>query len=88
MDIQHLPGKDNIVADCISRSTVKAVSHGIDYTAMAVAQIEDEDEQAYPTAITNLQLKDMPVYPNGPELLCDREVCVTRSKETGKPVAK
>ena len=70
-DIQHLPGKDNVVADCLSRSTVNTVLLGIDYTAMAAAQIKDEDVQAYPTAITNLQLNNIPVYPNGPELLCD-----------------
>ena len=70
-DIQHLLGKDNVVADCLSRSTVNTVSLGIDCTAMAAAQIEDEDVQAYPTAITNLQLNNIPVYPNGPELLWD-----------------
>ena len=70
-DIQHLPGKYNVVTDCPSRSTVNAVSLGIDYTAMAASQTEDEDVQAYPTAITNLQLKNMPVYPNCHELLCD-----------------
>ena len=63
-DIQHLPGKDNVVADCLSYSTINAVSLGRDYTTMEAAQIEDEDVQACPTAITNLYLKNMPVYPN------------------------
>ena len=31
----------------------------------------DEDVQEYPIAITNLQLKNILVYPNGPGLLCD-----------------
>ena len=55
-DIQHLPGKDNVVVDCLSRSPVYAVSLGINYTAMAAAQTEDADVQAYLTTITNIQL--------------------------------
>ena len=46
---------------------------------MAAAQIDDEDVQTYSTAITNLQLKSMPVYPNGPELLCDISAGLPRS---------
>ena len=38
---------------------------------MAAAQIKDEDVLAYPITITNQQLKNMPVYSNGPELFCD-----------------
>ena len=68
--IQCLPGKDNVVADCLLCSTLNTVSLGIDYTAMADGQIEDEDVQAYATAITNLQLKNMSVFPNVHELLC------------------
>ena len=72
-DIQHFPGKDNVVSDCLSRSTVNTVSFVIYYTTMAATQLDDEAVQAYPTAITDLQLKNMHVYPNGPELLCDTE---------------
>ena len=46
MDIQHLPGKDNVVADCLSCSTVNAVSLEIYYMAIAAAQIEDTYIQA------------------------------------------
>ena len=44
---------------------------GIDYTAMAAAQIVSEEIQAYRTAIANLQFADMPVCQTGPILLCD-----------------
>ena len=38
-DIAHVSGKNNIVADCLSRSrATNAVSFGIDYIAMARAQ--------------------------------------------------
>ena len=76
-DIKHLPGKDNVVADCLSRAAVDNVSVGIDYTALASAQMEDEDTQAYRTAITNLKIVSMPITPTGPTLLCD--------VSTGKP---
>ena len=76
-DIKHLPGKDNVVADCLSRAAVDNVSVGIDYTALASAQMEDKDTQAYRTAITNLKIVSMPITPTGPTLLCD--------VSTGKP---
>ncbi|KAJ8387825.1 hypothetical protein AAFF_G00149740 [Aldrovandia affinis] len=34
-DIQHVAGKDNVVADCLSRSIVDAVNLGVDYRQMA-----------------------------------------------------
>ena len=57
----HLADKNNVVADCLSRAIIDIVSIGIDYTAMAKAQIASEEIQAYRTAITNLMLADMPV---------------------------
>ena len=57
-DIRHITGKKNVVADCLSRavteSKISAVSLGIDYPAMAMAQISSADVQAYNTALTNL----------------------------------
>ena len=44
---------------------------GIVYTAMVAAQKASEDIQVYRTAITTLQLADMPVCKAGPVLLCD-----------------
>ena len=60
-DIEHISGKDNVVADCLSRAAISNVSMGIDYTAMAAVQVVSEEIQAYRSAITNLQLADMPV---------------------------
>ena len=38
---------------------------------MAQAQHASLELQAYPTAITNMQLANMPLHPSGPVLLCD-----------------
>ena len=46
-DIRHIYGKKNVVADCLSRavtvSDINAVSLGIDYPAMAMAQTSSAD---------------------------------------------
>lgn len=46
-DIRHVRGKDNHVADALSRPTFNAVLEGVDYAAMAVSQQNDPDVQAY-----------------------------------------
>ena len=70
-NIEHVSGKLNVVADCLSRSSINKVSLGIDFVAMARAQIDSEEIQSYRTAITGLKLADMPVSNLGPVLLCD-----------------
>ena len=70
-NIAHVSGKLNVVADCLSRSSINKVSLGIDFVAMARAQIDSEEIQSYRTAITGLKLADMPVSNLGPVLLCD-----------------
>ena len=66
-------GKDNHVADALSRASVNAVIlEGVDYAAMAASQKNDPDVHAYRTAITGLhQLEDIPFGPNNVTLLCD-----------------
>ena len=70
-DIQHVQGKDNSVADTLSRATIADVQLGIDYSAMAVAQQQDAEVQAYRTATSSLQLRDIPFGTQGITLLCD-----------------
>ena len=60
-DIEHISGKDNVVANCLSRAAIRNVSMGIYYAVMASAQVISENIQGYRTAITNHQLADMPV---------------------------
>ena len=70
-DIRHVQGKDNHVADALSRTTINALHQGVDYAAMAASQREDPNVQAYRTAITRLRLEDVCFGPNGETLLCD-----------------
>ena len=75
-DIRHISGKDNVVADCLSRNTTGTntldnVVLGIDYAAMARAQTQDTDVQAFQTAITGLTIRPIQIHNSGPVLLCD-----------------
>jgi cleavage and polyadenylation specificity factor subunit 1 len=74
-DIRHIAGKDNMVADCFSRTPshipCDSISIGLDYSAIAAAQKTSKDIQAYKTAITGLRLRMMTMSNDGPELLCD-----------------
>ena len=77
-DIQHISGKDNVVADCLSRASINNITLGVDYAEMAAAQAVSDDIQSYRTAITDLKLADMPVCDSGPVLLCDISTGVAR----------
>ena len=72
-DIRHVAGKDNCVADALSRSVINSVTTeiDIDYSAMAAAQLEDPEIAAYRTAISGLTLEDVPFGCSGTTLLCD-----------------
>ncbi|CAI5657440.1 unnamed protein product [Oreochromis niloticus] len=70
-DIQHVAGKSNCVADCLSRALVSPVYVGIDFDAMAADQRADPDVLALRSEQTGLVLEDRPVGNGGPSLLCD-----------------
>ena len=69
-DIKHLSGKVNVVADCLSRSSMNNISLGIDYTTMAQAQHASLELQHIQQ---QLQTCSSPTFPHssGPVLLCD-----------------
>ena len=72
VDIRHVAGKDNVVADALSRAAISAINGGINSSALATAQFADPVGMvACRTAITGLQLKDIPFGPNNTTLLCD-----------------
>ena len=77
-DIRHVSGKDNAVADCLSRVVVGAVHLGLDYTQMAADQASDADIQAYRTAVGGLRLADVPFGDDGTTLLCDVSLALPR----------
>ena len=70
-DIQHVAGKYNQVADCLSRAHISPVHLGIDYAAMAADQSTDPELQAFQTSVTGLRLEDVAFHDSGVTLLCD-----------------
>ena len=56
-DIQHIEGKNNVVADALSRTVQAIGAEGIDYVAMAINQQSDNDLQNLQTTSTGLRLK-------------------------------
>ena len=66
-----MQGKDNPVADILSRASIAEVQLGIDYNSMATAQQQDAEVQAYRTATSSLQLENIPFGTQGVTLLCD-----------------
>jgi hypothetical protein len=72
--IRHIAGKDNHVADALSRSSICALHTeiGVDYTAMAAAQRSDKEDMAsYGRGTTGLRLQQIPFGDVGDTLLCD-----------------
>ena len=70
-DLQHVAGKDNQVADCLSRAVVEAVHLGLDYNCIAADQTTDPDVQLLRTSTTGLKIEDVVFSDAGTTLLCD-----------------
>ncbi len=70
-DIQHVAGKDNFVADCLSWAVTGSIHLGLDYAAMAGDQATDSDVQHYGMAPTVLRLEDVVFDSADAALLCD-----------------
>ena len=65
MDIRHVAGKDNMVLVILSCAAISAISGGINFSALAAAQLMDPINMAACwTAITGLQIGDIPFGPN------------------------
>ncbi len=84
-DVRHVHGRDNAVADALSRvelsvnqvcGSVDALD--LDLVNMAQAQQEDAGVQAYRTAITGLVLADLPIPGTNTTLLCDTSLGTPR----------
>ena len=58
--------------------SINTVQPGLDYQAMASAQADDPDVQAYRMAITSLRFKDVPFANGTSTLLCDVSTGVPR----------
>ena len=84
-DVRHVHGRDNAVADALSR--VELGTHpvcmaagrpSLDLLSMAQAQQADAEVQAYRTAITGLVLADVPLPGTDTTLLCDTSTGTAR----------
>ena len=70
-DIQHIAGKDNVVADALSRVSLSALQEGIDYVDLAQAQAADSEIQSLRKTSTTLLVKEVPIPNSRHPLLCD-----------------
>ena len=72
-DIRHIDGKENYVADALSRPVLSSIQLelGVDYAAMAVAQQTDEDFLSLCAKNTSLVLKQVRFNLSANTLLCD-----------------
>ena len=64
-DIKHVQGKHNHVVDALSRATIDFIHEGLDYEAMAANRKVDPEVQVYRTALSSLQLEDIPYIHGG-----------------------
>ena len=72
-DIRHVSGKENIVADALSRAHIDSLSlnnTSIDFDAIAIAQ-EDDDEIAQLKENSSLKLEQVPLPSSDKTILCD-----------------
>ena len=70
-DIQHIAGKDNPVADALSRATLASLNEGLNFEEMARDQKEDPEVQDLRGATTSLVLEEVPIGAGMSTLLCD-----------------
>jgi cleavage and polyadenylation specificity factor subunit 1 len=76
MDIRYVPGKQNIVADTLSR--VDTLSEIIDYTALAISQQGDDELKKYEKENTELQLKQVQLLGTNVLVFCDVSISTAR----------
>lgn len=69
--LRHLPGKQNPVADALSRVPIDAVQLGLDYNRLAEVQRADPETAACRTSVTSLSWQDIPMCSDGTTILCD-----------------
>ncbi len=77
-DIKHISGKENVVADALSRTCVNTihVATGVDYEKLQQAQSDETVTKSF-KSLDSLVIKPMPWGTQGLHILCDTS--------TGKP---
>ena len=77
-DLQHVSGKDNCAADCLSRAAASAVSLDLDYEAMARDQASDPSVRQLRDSDSGLKLAEVPINDGRTRLLCDVSLATPR----------
>lgn len=75
-DIRHVSGKDNVVADAMSR--IEEVQSPMDYEALAESQKEDEELKQYLDQESRLRLKKTEIPGAGVSIYCDMSTGTAR----------
>lgn len=68
-DIQHISGKDNVVADALSR--VETVDNSINFEELAKSQAQDEELQNTLKTESSLQLRKISLPGTSSDIFCD-----------------
>jgi cleavage and polyadenylation specificity factor subunit 1 len=79
-DIRHVHGKENVVADALSRLNVDAISFDskIDFNAIAAAQADDADLAHFRTNKSSLDLREVPNMFGSGTIWCDFSIGTPR----------
>ena len=79
-DFRHIKGKENVVADALSRCAIDAFTveppKGIDLDQIATEQSDDEELKNLQTS--SLKMVDVPVHSSDKSILCDISTGITR----------
>lgn len=75
-DIQHISGKENVVADTLSR--VESIQEAINYEELAESQKDDVEVQEILKSKASLKLEEIPIPGTKITLFCDTEAAIPR----------
>lgn len=71
-NINHVPGKNNIIADTLSRPTINTITNTIqNYLEFAISQKKDKKIQSYTKDPKSFQIKSIPFGNQPINILCD-----------------
>ena len=73
-DLRHIKGKDNVVADTLSRPEIHAMYNNatIDFERLAAAQVDDPElQRELQNPSTSLVLQTFPLFASGGSIICD-----------------